>query len=503
MRIRLNQESNRKRSILAWVVGAAAAIIGASALADRPFFRPGRDAILTPRYVKSPTVTAGVPSLPALPALEIVPTPSESLRIAPQQVVVQRIAGVPAAIFVVNEQYLNRLIAQPTQNSGPVTDCVFGARVRGEQNTQTATQLDFLPCDARARFDVQLQGTVQSRTTAVTPQAQVESAGRQKFDVRKSVEFDGARFLTRSPGALLDSCQQNLAARTTVGRNLPVVAPIADSIALNEANRRRPLAQQEAARRITARVAPAFNSAIDERLGQFNDGLTQWDVSYPVLSQFAKTSAWHSTDQQIVAELPPSVSVDQTPPSDDGGASLRVHETTAEFLATFTKLNGRRITVAELQSWIAVFGRDLSGPSGQGPGNAPLFVPDAGDATLRLADDKALTARFRDGQIVVTIRAAIQPATGVELPVHRVEIGYQIRQADRRIELEPLTAVVQAEAADSMLTNAVETLIQSQIQSRLTPVTVPDDLFSVMPNGTRPRLKSVTSEKGWLTVVVE
>jgi hypothetical protein len=394
--------------------------------------------------------------------------------------------------------YLNRLVSTPRQDAGPVSDMILGARVEGQQTTQSSVSIHTLPSPQVARFDVNLGGESCSRTTAVTPQAAIDTAGRQKFDLHKSVEFDGVRFMTRTPATQLDVCQQNLRARTGASQ-IPVVNSIAETIALNQANMRQPLARQEAARRVTNRVLPPFNQAIDDRLGAANDWLANLSTTAPNVHTFLTSARWSSTEASVNGQLPAAVPVDSPAPLARGGATVRMHESYGPSLSTALALNGREISVDEIRSWIGVYSTDVGGQSSD-PSLPMLTAPVT--ATLRLADDNPLSFRFQNNEVRVVLRASIRAGDSVELPIHRIMIGYSIRRVGDAFELQPLPVSVEAEASGP-ITDTVEQLIKSRIENRLQPVTITADAIPPTANGVRPRVSDVTAENGWLSIAFD
>ncbi len=543
----------RLGALLALAVG-----LGSAARADRPFFRPARSTVpapgLTPQqqpprvaptpapspasaspsilapWPAEPTPTlaplpAAVPTpalpltdaprftppgVPALktPALPLEPGPDLSppvltpgFQSAPQSITSLRAGSDQALLIDVRTDFLNRLIATPRQDAGAVNDLILGARVAGEQTTQTTVSLRTIPASEMARLEVVLDGETCTRTTAVTPQVAIDTRGRQRFDLQKSVEFDGRRFMTRTPATTLDACQQNVRARTGAS-GIPVVNSIAETIALNQANLREPLARQETARRVTSRVVPPFNEAIDQRLGAANDWLAQLADRLPNLHDFLTSGRWSTTDQSISGQLAGLAGVSTSPPPARGGASLRIHESIAAAAASATQLQGREITIEELRRWIEVFDADLSGETpSAAPALPPLTAP--GDASLRLADSDPILTEFQNGEIRVTLRASIRAGDLVELPIHRIVIGYSVQASGPAIELQPLPVTVSAETAELIVGAAVEKVIQSQIESRLEPITISPDAIPALENGARPRISEIVSQNGWLMVVFD
>lgn len=200
---------------------------------------------------------------------------------------------VPGAVrVIVPEAFLNRLLARSETDTGPVVDNILGANVTGSQYTNTTVTVDVLRCAQLTRLELQLNGTTVNQTIGVTPQATVRSRGTHDFRLTKQVDFDGLQFSTRSPAAWVTPRLTNEGAATPL-TGVPLLGPLANQIALNQAQQRRPAAEQVITRRLTDQVAPRFNQEVDQQLSDANvrlqrhiptllglAGLTPADVSF-------------------------------------------------------------------------------------------------------------------------------------------------------------------------------------------------------------------------------
>ncbi len=201
------------------------------------------------------------------------------------------------------ERFLDELIRVESQEEGPVRDCILGAEVVGSQSTETQVRVQLIPDPDQARFDIVLRGTTRNQTENRTSQAVIQADGNHRFDIAKSVQFDGKQLLTRSPAAWLYPCQRNRSAFTPASA-IPILGPLVSQYALGIAEQQRPEAERITANRITQRVAPQFDKAIDSRLASLNRGLLQ---SLPqILPQFGietPSTRVHTTDQELIASL--------------------------------------------------------------------------------------------------------------------------------------------------------------------------------------------------------
>jgi hypothetical protein len=505
---------------------------------DRSFFRarrPSRNSFVARPVAANPNAAPAPLSLPPIPNPSIppesitappLPVPSQlngseptpalappvisepaptTPRPLPQQQSVGRAASDENIFVTVNEAFLNQLASRTNETAGPVHDCVLGAQVTGQQKTDSRVRIELLPSPTTAKFDVVVSGVTQSTTTAVTPQASVDSTAEQQFHVRKSIEFDGRQFLTRSPGAVLESRLQNREARTRASR-VPVIGSIADSIALVEANRRRPMGEMESARRLTARLGPELNSSIDQRLAVANQALEKGrDPSTPWSGILNAPLKWSTVDHVIAGRgrFGSDPILSSAPPEDGlSGASLRLHESAVTEWLNSALPDEREFDVAELDAWLMRLGEKLGRPP-RSESEAPTFQAPSG-TMLVLAGERPLAVRFINQQFFIELTAAIRPPGVPELPMQKIVISYECLKEPEQISLRPLDVTVRAgdhAAADSVLSPALGAVIRGQAMSRMEALNLPRTL-KIPTEGREVKLTahSVRLVDGWLAI---
>lgn len=468
-----------------------------------PLTRPKSSPYIVPNVEPQPLPKSVLPSVPESTPQRVL---RPGLQPAPAEPLLPRSMTSNVQVHVTDE-FANRYLSSVRETAGPVNDCVLGARVLGDQITQSTVSLDFLPSARTALFDVVLQGTTDSRTSSSTPQATIDGTGRQQFNVRKSVEFDGTQFLTRSPGATLTSMQTNRQARTP-SSPIPVIGSIADTIALMTADQYRPMAQLEGARRTTNRVAPEFNSNIDERLAKVNDALRKLrDASTTGMALRPDRFRCETTDHDLSIELQAGViePVAPAPAITPSGASLRLHEGALNAWLDSTEPGGREIAVSEIDGWLKTFreGLSLNATPVELESGSSTFDPASG-ATIILAEQDPVSVRFADQQFQIVLRASLRPMIGPELPDQEILISYLVRQEAERVLLEPReTTVTSRELVGNgiIVGEALDKIVRDQVQSRLQTLSIPTSVILPVPNaGARLTLKSLTLTDGWLAI---
>ena len=70
----------------------------------------------------------------------------------------------------VSESLIRRLLSDSRVEKGLINDCLFGARVVGDQWTSSDLSVDLVPSIGTARFVLSLNGSVDSKTRGITKQ---------------------------------------------------------------------------------------------------------------------------------------------------------------------------------------------------------------------------------------------------------------------------------------------------------------------------------------------
>ncbi len=531
-----------------WGVQAEAQVFWGS---RHPGPTPACPGLAPPYWVAQPPVMI-VPPTPTPGPLLLVPRPAVALPV--QRTARPQLSDAQLRL-IVSEPFANRLLSTEHVNSGPVRDCLLGADVWGDQVTNTRVDLDFQPCDQSARWFVRLNGIVRNSTVGVTRQAAVLSDGAHDVQINKQVDFDGLQLTTRSPSAWITPHIAHRGANTPLN-GLPVVGPIAASVALNEAERRRPAAESIAARRITREIAPQFNAAADEQLAEANRLLRERLL--PLLSRDHRLPSKHActtTDQHLIFEARVSAATTASslsPPDDVSptGLSLAIHESLINERLALLPLAGREVTNGQLDEWLRNLLSDRwpvevgplgeSGfPSGLSPVEtldidrdrspvssevndldgalrAPVAVqleaiqpesPLTELATIVFDQDQPLSVHFDQGACTVTARMAFRLAGLAEIPTQQIDVRLRVtRSADLwTIESEQVDVTSLRPAEDDAATTLAQPIIRQQFEARLRHVSLPACLPVQLPN-LPPRtveVRSVTLESGWLVFGVE
>lgn len=286
-----------------------------------------------------------------------------------------------------SQKFLDELVRVESQDAGPVRDCILGAQVVGSQQTETAVHVRFIPSDSQAQLEFQLTGMTRNSTESRTPQAVIQSEGNHRFEVGKSVQFDGQKFLTRSPSAMLFPNQNNRAARTPASA-IPILGPLVSEYALGVANQRRPESERITAGRITQQVVPQFDSTVDKRLAELNRQLTddlpllllQLGVAQPTPrmrtteNRLTASLAWDTT-QKCPEYVPP------LPVEDAAELRVALHAEAVNSWLSSLPLGGQEILIQDLDRWQENLERAFSSQSAQRSLSRPVSQARRGSQT--------------------------------------------------------------------------------------------------------------------------
>jgi hypothetical protein len=415
----------------------------------------------------TPDSGSPAPSQPSLvPSIE--PTPVEQPSSSPvrtQTFYSPRSADAhyPAGYGIhvgVTQAFLDELIKVESRDAGPVRDCILGAQVVGSQSTETTVHVRLVPNDQQAELEFQLSGVTRNMTENRTPQATIQSEGLHRFEVSKSVTFDGKKLLTRSPSATMYPYQRNRAA-TTPASSIPLLGPLVSQYALQMANQRRPMAERITAQKITEKVVPQFNNSVDERLTELNSQLRDVLPKHlPLLGISEPTTRVWTTDQQMkvsfawdtVRSCPEYVPNAVAP----GTSELRValHSEAVKVWLESLPLGGLEIPVDDLDRWQKELQRSLSlriwGDTrfGESPDKSPGQIVRAGRIPVRMVSDELKTPpRFGEPTIVGPLLVP-RPGTGSSLKVPVIQTPPAEPTIDR-----PLNTPVPERKTDKVPTN--------------------------------------------------
>lgn len=401
---------------------------------------------------------------------------------------------------VISEEFANQFASQTVRECGPVRDFIVGAQVVGEQSTQATAQLDFLPSPNTARMSLNLTGTTTNQTINYTPQAVVRSQGDYQFQVLKQIDFDGTVFKTWTPSAFLTINQRNLDAFTPASA---ILGPLANNIAMREAERRRPIAEQIAAQRVTQQVVPEFNTQADQQLAELNQQLET--LVRAKLREFKilpkRTQAATTNNSMLlgfdIRDNPstlPKLAVQE-----GRGLAVMIHQSYLQALLALSSLSGLEIPDSAFDDVPGLLRGEVT----------PELEPKM--ATLVFDELQPVAVRIREGLLEIELRVAFRPKLGPLIPTQQImiEVTPVIEDGILRIEqnLGTITALDPA-AGDQFLAGVASEAIRQQMSQHLTPHSLPVSHQITAGQGESEKqiqlsLEAINLSAEWMTLQVQ
>ncbi len=445
--------------------------------------------------------------------------PAAGFPLAPQAIEARRPTGPANLRFSVGESFLNRIVAQERVEPGPVRDNILGAQITGRQTTISRLRVDLLPSNEQARISLLLNGDVKTLTTGVTPQAMIDTAGQQQFSAMKDVYFDGEKFSTRHATVYIRANNQTIGATTAFSGTM--FGGLADRIAYRVAERQKSAGEAVARDRLAEKLFPTFDGEVDEKLAQANrqlEPIRRWLDHVKLLP--STQSVW-TTDSQLNYEgfvgddkaastLAP---VDQV--EGDIGLRVSIHESLVNTFISRTGLKGLKTTDKKLRelekTFLSAAGQIVPGDDDTNAGDSNgLAAPGATEGIvtdIEFDEVDPLTVRYDRDQVLVTIKAQFKPGGQTLVPPMSVTIPYQSQITGNKIRL--VAGRPRVVAQDRKDPNGPPTILETAVQKIIEADLIPLDFDRTLPaslwkaSGPAPRIASLKSDNGWLTITAE
>jgi hypothetical protein len=439
---------------------------------------------------------------------------------------------------VTSDAMLTKLLGETSQTTGPVTDYILGANVSGTEWTTTTVSVRIEPSNHGAVINLVLDGTVQSSTVGVTSQANIYTSGYHRFGAMKPIHFDGTNITTGPAQMLYVQPSNTTTGASTQFSGFPLFGRIADSIAVNEAEKRRGESEAIAADRVQSRVLPEVDSRVDKLIQDANSRLhsqlqrrLKEAGIYPVAVRarsnqtFLRLSAEIADKQELAGDMAPSIGYE------NAGLVLQLHETLLTNAAHRMKFAGQSLTDAQVKTELERFLSLLVGrkveigksmaksapvplkPVPPAPGSAPAPAPapaaapeSTGDNSLLVFDSNdPIRFTIENGEVSLILRAGIKqegkediPTQSITVPLRLSVKGNQVLVDRGTVQVAPATA--NADRATQVVRAGV---MRKKLESVITPMAL-DGIIHVPREGRADvdlAISDVKAFGGWLTIM--
>ncbi len=419
-------------------------------------------------------------------------------------------AGPPISHFnlhlVATEEWLNRVISRNEVTPGIVDDCILGAKVDGQQVTNTHLRLDIRPSGEQIAAAFILDGTVCTQTRGLTEQATIFSRGQQKFQAVKDLFFDGQALSTRHAVVSVRAQNENLGASTRFDGT--PLQPLVSQFVLRAAEQRRPAAEEVARNKVADRIYPRFDKDVDDQLASANQQLE--NVVRKRLNDLGllpSAQRCRSTDNElhyasrVAAEADSFEIVSPTTPLLGAhGLRLYVHSSLFDAAALKAGLAGLNTSDKQLARMLKRLGFS-SGESDPGTGGI--------ETAIEFDSRRPVMVIFDNDEMVIELRAKLRPAGQELLPPLTLSLPFRVVEQDGQRLLRPGRVGVAARTEDgsqpATLPAATETLIRQAISTSLQdiplPTVVPES--SWLPGKTPPKFTTLRFHDGWMALGID
>ena len=381
--------------------------------------------------------------------------------------------------IVATEEFLNRLMSEARTERGPVTDFVLGANVSGNQTTATRVTFDLRPSNRNARFDLTLNGTIQSNTVGVTSEATVYTQGNHTFVAKKEVTFDGLKFVT-GPGTISVN-PHNTTTGISTAMSGGLLGGIAQGVASREVEARRGEAEAIAASRVRENVLPKFDAEVDKNFSEAGGRLEKEVFKglkdtglYPDAFVYQTTESTLHLDSRLMKDTELGADIPVTTAPTDRGATLLMHETAVNNAIDRMGLAGQTVTEPQLREKLeAFFSKALNKEVKLAPppkvakadGEAKEDE-DNGPGTIMFAAADPIRVQFENGELTLVIRAGFKQEGKDDIPTREITVPITFEIKDNKI-LVTRGAVRVVAAGGEGGGIAINGVVRKKIQSAL------------------------------------
>ncbi|MBX3437916.1 MAG: hypothetical protein KF861_10530 [Planctomycetaceae bacterium] len=317
---------------------------------------------------------------------------------------------------MVDEALVQTLFNESRMESGFINEMANSARVTGCQWTDTHAGIDLKPSVDGARFDLWMRGNVRAQMKGETHMATVYLSGSHHFDGRKEVFFNGDHFYTNPARVSVSARTTPTGARTSFSP-IPILGRISENIAVNEARKQVPEANQRTRQRIYQEAKPRFDQEAARNFYEAEleierkiNGPLREQGLYPDATQFtsseidvmARTRVMESGELGGAATFP-------IPIYPGHGILLQFHESLLNNAAQRFELEGKTFTPEELKAYLTGRLEKLTGRSIDLNKILPSEEDDAETTnerieTVTFAAEDAIRVQLEGGRIKLYLR---------------------------------------------------------------------------------------------------
>jgi hypothetical protein len=437
--------------------------------------------------------------------------------------------------LIASEGFMRKSVSDSRMEQGYINEPVSEAWVSGYSCTYTNVSVDLRPNNSVAQFNLQINGTVNSNTTANAAQAVVYGGSTGNFSATKTVTFDGHTFTT-TPASVYANASTY--ANDVDAKVFFLLRPIADIIATNEVARRKPQSDAYARQRIVDQVSREVNKETDSR---FSDATLKLESkTYGPLRElgwYPDSIQTYTTDKELVLRgrvMDPQELGAQAPANlpavPDNGVAIQVHESLLNNGADRLELAGKTMSDDEMKALIeskisTLLGREWhfkKDESTEAPAPAEPAAPAEGEGTDAEAEAEAeaeaaaagnkyvfdthdpIRFHIDNGTVTVIMRVGLEREGKDPVPLHVIEVplGFTVKGDKILMARQGSVRVTPGEGTPRSIPrqNIMRAKVQRSIQDREMEgkIDVEQEGKTITLN-----ITSVEPQDGWVTVLAK
>ncbi len=311
-----------------------------------------------------------------------------------------RNANVRVAI---SDELLNRLLPEPETVDKDVAENIAGARVFGSARSSARLRARLVPDRFRWRVGLEVEGEVESETSATRGVATFYNEGFSRYLGRKLLLVDRRGVRTWRAEADADSHTELTGIQTSLDA-VPIVGWLVRAIATQQHDGHYDVARLAAEARLEEEAQARLDREVQERLAEAKSVFENQVLKpFRQLKLDPQPLDMNTTEKRLIAryrlaggqQLGAFTPRPQAP--SDSLLSVQIHETMLNNTLEQLELEGHRSDVRQLY-------RDLADTFQRQDLEVPDDIPDR--VTIQFAAENAVRLRVEDGRVKVTLRIA-------------------------------------------------------------------------------------------------
>lgn len=264
----------------------------------------------------------------------------------------------PNMRLAVHQQFVEKLLPEPEESTGPVNEIINGRQVRGTRTVTRTTTVQFVPDHDEIAMLLEIQGDIASRSVTDAGVVSLTSRGASNFVVRKPIKVSSQGLLF-GPATGAASNNSQLAGIQTSFDAVPVMRSLVRQLVKNQHDEALPDVNREVINKIVARACretddtaePQFVEAAErvrERLWMplVKLGLEPTPVVLETSASLATLRLRLAADTQVAAHTP------RPRAPADAHVSMQLHESAVNNALERLALAGQRFPLADLYGHI-------------------------------------------------------------------------------------------------------------------------------------------------------